>query len=199
MRFTIVSGDENRRLPNTYDIVLEAIGAAIIVIGSYISLTVLTVPFTLQTLAIFAVLMTTGGKRGTVSIFCYLLLGTIGLPVFAGFKGGFASILGPTGGFLIGFIPMGLIYLVLADKVFDIESMSRGRRVAFKAWISVVCELVLYIVGVAWFMTVYAAQTGPVGLMTALGWCVFPFLIPDAVKIVFAITVSEACRGAVKK
>ena len=68
----------------TYNIVLEAICAALITICSWISLQIMDIPFTLQTFGIFLVLFTIGGKRGTISILIYILLGLIGVPVFAG-------------------------------------------------------------------------------------------------------------------
>ena len=49
----------------------------------------------------------------------------------------------------------------------------------------------MYTIGVIWFMTVYAAQTGPVGLVTVLGWCVLPFIIPDLVRIAAASVIGS--------
>ena len=83
----------------TYDLIVEAVGAALIAVGAMISLTVMAVPFTFQTLAIFAVLMSIGGKRGTISLICYLLMGIVGVPVFSGFKGGISVILDLQGAF----------------------------------------------------------------------------------------------------
>ena len=68
-----------------------------------------TVPFTLQTCAVFLAVGVLGGKRGTLSILIYLLLGAIGVPVFAGFTGGIGIVLGTTGGYIIGFLFSGLI------------------------------------------------------------------------------------------
>ena len=198
-RFTIVSDSNKKQYLRTYDLVVEAIGAAFIAVGAFISLNIAQVPFTLQTLAIFAVLMTIGGKRGTISIICYLLLGAVGLPVFSGFKGGFASIIGPTGGFLLGFILVGFIYLLLADVLFKANDFPRGKRIVYKAIIAVICHLVLYVFGVLWFVTVYASQTGPIGFSAAISMCVLPFILPDAAKIAAAILVSEACHGVIKK
>ena len=59
-------------------------------------------------------------------------------------------------------------------------------------------EIVMYIIGVIWFMTVYAAQTGPVGLVTVMGWCVLPFIIPDIIKLIVAVIIGERARKLVK-
>lgn len=182
----------------TYDLVLEAAGAALISVSAFISLSFMAVPFTLQTLAVFAVLMSIGGKRGTVSIICYLIIGGIGIPVFSGFKGGIGVLLGPTGGFLVGFIFVGLLYWLLAEHIFRINDRKTGVRIAIKAVTAVICEIVLYTFGVIWFITVYASQTGPVGIATALSLCVFPFIVPDIVKIAAAVSVSEAVIKAIK-
>ena len=88
---------------STRDLCFCAIGAALIAVCAWISIPA-DVPFTLQTFAIFAVCGLLGGKRGTVSVLVYLLLGAVGAPVFAGFRGGFASLIGTTGGYLVGFI-----------------------------------------------------------------------------------------------
>ena len=88
---------------STRDLCFCAIGAALIAVCAWISIPA-EVPFTLQTFAIFAVCGLLGGRRGTVSVLVYLLLGAVGAPVFAGFRGGFAALIGTTGGYLVGFI-----------------------------------------------------------------------------------------------
>ena len=75
----------------------------VIAICSWISIPTV-VPFTLQTFAIFLAVTVLGGKRGTLSVIVYVLLGAVGLPVFSGFKGGIGALLNTTGGYIIGFI-----------------------------------------------------------------------------------------------
>ncbi|PWJ70446.1 biotin transport system substrate-specific component [Ruminococcaceae bacterium R-25] len=181
-----------------YDLVLISVSAALITICSWISIPLGPVPFTLQTLGILAVMLTVGGRRGTIAILVYLALGAVGVPVFAGFKGGIMSFVGPTGGFLIGFVIAALVYWLL-EKLFLKKLMTTTVR----TWIFgllgfLVFEIVMYIVGVIWFMTVYAAQTGPVGLMTVLGWCVIPFIIPDLVKMAVALIIGERASKLTK-
>ena len=77
----------------TIDLVYISIGAALIAICSWISIPT-AVPFTLQTFAVFAVLSILGGRRGTISVAVYILMGAVGLPVFAGFKGGIGVLFG---------------------------------------------------------------------------------------------------------
>lgn len=182
-----------------YDITLIAISAALITVCSWIQVPLGPVPVTLQTLAILAVLLTIGGRRGTLAIVVYLALGAIGVPVFAGFKGGPAAFLGPTGGFLAGFVAASLVFWLLEQLVFKRLMTTKTRRLVFGMLNALAFEMVLYIVGVIWFMTVYAAQTGPVGLGTVLGWCVIPFIIPDLIKIVAAAVIGSRAGGFVRQ
>ena len=181
-----------------YDLVLISVSAALITICSWISIPLGPVPFTLQTLGILAVMLTIGGRRGTIAILVYLALGAVGVPVFAGFKGGIMSFIGPTGGFLIGFVLAALVYWLL-EKII----LKKLMTTPVKTWIFgmlgfIVFEIVMYIVGVIWFMTVYAAQTGPVGLVTVMGWCVFPFIIPDVVKMAVALLIGERASKLIR-
>jgi biotin transport system substrate-specific component len=181
-----------------YDLVLISVSAALITICSWISIPLGPVPFTLQTLGILAVMLTVGGKRGTIAVFVYLALGAVGVPVFAGFKGGIMSFAGPTGGFLIGFVIAALVYWLL-EKLFLKKLMTTTVRTWIFGMLGfLVFEIIMYIVGVIWFMTVYAAQTGPVGLLTVLGWCVIPFIIPDLVKMAVALIIGERASKLIK-
>ena len=112
-------------------------------------------------MAILAILMSIGGARGTVAIAVYLLMGLVGLPVFAGFKGGPSAFIGPTGGFLIGFIIAGLVYFMLEKLIFSRLKSDYKHRILWGILNSLAFEIVLYTVGVIWFIVVYGRQTGP--------------------------------------
>ena len=179
----------------SYDITLIAISAALITICSWISIQIGPVPVTLQTLAVLAVLLTAGGRRGTIAIAVYLALGAVGVPGFSGFKGGPAAFMGPTGGFLAGFLLAALVFWLFEKLIFAKLMTTPAKKLIFGIVNSLIFEIIVYLVGVIWFMTVYAAQTGPVGLGTVLGWCVIPFIIPDIVKIAAASVIgSRASR-----
>ena len=171
------------------DLSYMAICAALIALCSWISIPA-AVPFTLQTFAVFCVLGLLGGKRGTVSILVYMFLGTIGLPVFTGFNAGFGALLGTTGGYILGFVFIGLVYW-LTEKLF-------GTKLWVRVTAMLLGLLVCYAFGTAWFMFLYARRTGPIALGTALGWCVFPFLIPDLVKMGLAVMLSERLRKVIQ-
>ncbi len=172
----------------TVDLAYIAICAALIAICSWISIPTV-VPFTLQTFAVFVVLELIGGRRGTLSILTYILLAAIGAPVLAGFSGGLNAVLGLTGGYIIGFIFIGLLYWMSETLL--------GTKMPVRIAVLAIGLLVCYAFGTGWFMVVYARQTGPVSLMTALGWCVFPFIIPDLLKLGLAVVLATRLRKVI--
>lgn len=167
------------------DLTYMAMCAILIAICAWISIPT-TIPFTLQTFAICAVLLLLGGKNGTLSIVLYILLGAIGVPVFAGFSGGFGVLLSTTGGYIIGFIAMGLIYWLLTS-IF-------GEKIYIVILALVIGLFACYAFGTAWFIYVYSHAKGPVALKTALGWCVFPYIIPDLIKMGLGITLAKSVK-----
>ena len=103
----------------TLDLVYIALFAVLMAVCAWISTpkTPISVPFTLQTFAMFAALTTLGGRRGLWAVVVYLLMGLVGLPVFTGFQGGPGVLLGTTGGYIIGFIGSALIYWLITAKL----------------------------------------------------------------------------------
>lgn len=171
------------------DMSLIAMFAVIIAACSWISIP-MTVPFTLQTFGIFCALGMLGGKKGTLSVLIYILLGTIGVPVFAGFSSGVGVLFGTTGGYIVGFLLSGLIYWLIT-KIF-------GNKTLTMVLAMVAGLVVCYAFGTAWFMFVYAKNSGAIGLATALGWCVIPFIIPDLLKLALAVVISNRVKKHVK-
>lgn len=169
---------ETRELSRTTGMVLTALFAVLMAVCSWISVPAV-VPFTLQTFAVFCAVGFLGGRRGAISVLVYLLLGVVGLPVFAGFSGGVGALLGATGGYLVGFIFLALVYWGITARL--------GRGTAAMVAGMLAGLLVLYAFGSAWFLLVYTHRTGSVGLAGVLGWCVFPFVIPDLIKLGLAV------------
>ena len=179
-----------KRKVRTLDAAYIAIGAALIAVCSWISIP-WTVPFTMQTFGVFFVLLLLGGIRGTLSIVVYILLGIVGAPVFSGFAGGVGVILGKTGGYILGFVLTGLIYLI----VVEVFGNKTGVRLAALALGLLAC----YAGGTAWFMYIYLRDVGAVGLVTVLSWCVFPFILPDVVKMGLAYVVAKRVKPVLKE
>lgn len=170
---------------NVRDYALTAMFAALMAVCSWISIPA-AVPFTLQTFGVFLAVGLLGGKRGTLAIVVYLLLGAVGLPVFAGFSGGLGYMMGATGGYIVGFLFSALV-MWLIEKLF-------GNSLPVLAASMILGLIVCYAFGTAWFMIVYTKNTGAIGLGTALGWCVIPYIVPDVIKIILATLLSRRLR-----
>ena len=172
----------------TKDLCYMALMAVLIAVCSWISIQTV-VPFTLQTFAVFCALELLGGARGTIAVAVYLLLGAVGVPVFAGFTGGLGILLGSTGGYLLGFLLTGLVYWLF-------------ERLGRSLWLRVAALLLglalCYAFGTLWFIEVYSRANGPLSVMTALSWCVLPFLVPDGLKLVLALLLSARLRPLLK-
>lgn len=180
----------------TYDMAYIAVFTVLIAICSWISIPTV-VPFTLQTFAVFLAVSILGGKRGTMAVTLYVLLGAIGVPVFAEFSGGLGVILRNTGGYIIGFILSALI-MWLMESIF-IKRLHAKHTLVVQAVSMILGLLACYAAGTIWFMAVYMREAGPIGLTTVLGWCVIPFIIPDVIKIVLALILGNTLRKPLGK
>ena len=172
------NGRERKRDSRSTNLVYIALSAVLIAVCSWISIPA-AVPFTLQTFAIFFVLLALGGKNGTVAIVVYILLGAAGIPVFAQFSAGIGTLLGTTGGFLVGFVCTGLAYWLLIGLLGE------------KQWVKILALLLglvlLYAFGTVWYMLLYARTHAAISVATALAWCVLPFVVPDLIKLGLAL------------
>ncbi len=181
--------ETSRQRIKTINIVYIAIFAALMAVCSWISIP-LVVPFTMQTFAVFMAVGLLGGKRGTIAVLVYILLGAVGFPVFAGFAGGPGVLLGPLGGYIFGF-------LVSALAMWAMERLPMGKKV-LRIVSMLVGLLICYTVGTAWFIIVYARQGSPIALSAALLMCVVPFIIPDLAKIALAFFLSNRLKKYIR-
>lgn len=175
---------------NAKDIAFIALFTCLMAVCSWISIPT-TVPFTLQTFAVFMAVLCLGGKKGTISILVYILLGAVGVPVFANFTGGVGILLGSTGGYIIGFLLTGILFWVCRGIAYKNIVMN----IIFCAAGLIIC----YAFGTVWFMVVYGNTTGSIGLWTALMWCVIPYIAWDALKIGLAVVISRKLRPVLQK
>lgn len=175
----------------TKDIAYIAVFTALIAVGAWIAIpTPARIDFNLQTLGVFLAVGVLGGKRGTLAILAYLLLGLVGAPVFSGFSGGPGALLTPSGGYLVGFLFTGL-FMWGMEKIL-------GEKPWVLALNMVLGMLVYDAFGTAWFMAVYPMGGERVGLWTALTWCVFPYAPFDLAKIVLAMVLTSQLRRHVR-
>ena len=155
--------------------------AALTAVGAYMALPIGPVPVVMQNLFVFLAGLILGGRWGMASVGIYLLAGAVGMPVFAGGTGGVGRFFGPTGGYLIGYLPAVFIIGWMAQKT--------GQR-PFGDILAMVCgTLVLYACGLVWLK-------GLTGLVwpKAIAAGMLPFLLGDALKIAVAVPIARVLR-----
>ena len=165
--------------------VYVALMAVLICVCSWVSIPFM-VPFTMQTFAVFCSLLLLGGKRGMAAIGLYLFMGLIGLPVFSGFRGSVGHLIGPTGGYAIGFLFSGIIYTLL-------EPLLSGRK-ALRWSVFALAQIVCYLIGTLWFIMIYGIQSKSYSFLSAFSICVIPFIIPDCIKIALAVLLCNRIK-----
>lgn len=155
------------------------IDASLIVLGSFfvaamaqLSIPLQPVPVTGQTFAVLLVGMLLGSRRGALALTVYLLEGLAGLPVFAEARSGLVTVLGPTGGYIVGFIAAAWLVGMLAERGFD-RSLWKTLAAMFSG------SVVIYLFGLAWLSTIVGLENAPI-------YGLYPFLLGDALKVAVA-------------
>ena len=173
----------------TKDICCAAVAVALICVCSWIAIPVGGIPITLQSLAVFLTAVLLGVKRSIFAVIAYLVLGFIGVPVFAGFTGGFAKLLSPTGGYLLAF----LFLTPCIALCFHTQSPS--------FWVVVlvfsVATLLLHLFGMLWLVFL-VQNTSVTGWWSAWAVCVLPCLLPDICKIFLGAFLSVKLHGKIR-
>ena len=178
----MTQGENALKYSKTTYMALCGLFAALTAVCSYISIPLgfTPVPVNLATLAVFLAGGLLGKKYGTISLSVYALLGAVGVPVFAGFRGGLSVLAGPTGGYIIGYIVAAFIIGLIIEKALQPEQ-SYGRQILVCVVAMIAGLAACYALGTLWFIV----STGT-GVMASLVACVFPFLPGDALKIAAA-------------
>lgn len=165
--------------------IYAAMFGAVTAVGAFIIIPLPPVPITLQTLFTALSGSLLGGSLGALSQVIYVLLGIIGLPVFAGGKAGLGVLFGPTGGYLIGFI----VGSYIIGKLIEIK---KDAGIFLIAIAMIIGFLVLYAIGV-----LHLSVVGKLSFAKAVSVGMIPFLIGDAVKIVVATFVTLKLRNRI--
>ena len=162
-------------------VLLVLAGTIILAISAKISVPFWPVPMTLQTLAIMALAAAYGSRLAVATVVAYLVEGALGLPVFAGATAGPVYLLGPTGGFLAGFIVLAWIVGSAADRGWD-----RSTPRLFAAMVG--ADIVVFALGIAWlaFWAQLASGEAGIGLAGAIKFGAQPFVLGDLLKIALA-------------
>lgn len=159
-----------------------AVFAALAAVFSQISIPIGPVPINLALLAVFAAGGMLSAAEAVFAVMLFLVLGAAGLPVFAGFNAGLGALFGPTGGYLIGYLPAAFFAGIFCKERRNFWRYAAGMLLGLAA---------CYTLGTAWFVLSAKAE-----IWYALGVCVFPFLPGDAVKIALAALLSVKVRDA---
>lgn len=146
-----------------------AVFAAAMTVCSWLAIPLGELAVSLQTFALFLTLGLLGGGQAAVVCLVYLSLGALGLPVFTGFQGGLGHLLGPTGGYLWGFLVAALIFWAVEKWVPRLPALA-------------LALLGCYACGTVWYAWVYAEGS----LWAVLLKCVVPYLLPDGLKLTLA-------------
>ncbi len=165
--------------------VFASLLAALTAVGAYLSIPIGPVPIVLQNMFVFLSGLLLGSRWGLASVAVYLLAGACGLPVFAGGLGGIGRIVGPTGGYLLGYLPAVFFIGYLSGK-------GAGKIIADVA--AMVCgALLVYACGVTWLK-----------FLTSMTWAkalavgMYPFLVGDALKIAAAAVIARSLRPIIR-
>lgn len=187
--------DQTSRSP-LHSLIYMALFAALMATTALFSVYVSTIPFTLQTFFVVLAAVMLNPREAFGAMALYAFLGAVGLPVFAGGQAGLSALLGPTGGFIIGFIIAASLGSLLL-KSLQIRTKNDEKpmaQVISSALVALVVLAVVYLCGAAWFM--YSAQ---MPLWPALLATVIPFIIPDLIKAAVAITVGLSLKRILQK
>ena len=136
------------------------------------------VPITMQTFGVFLIAFFFGSRKGFLAILAYVLAGLVGFSVFAGYKSGIAVFLGPTAGYIIGFLFMVLVVGLMIEKGY-------GRSKSSVLFCMLVGEVILYIFG----LTGLWLYLGNVSFIKVLMLGFVPFIIGDVLKIMGAVAL----------
>lgn len=177
---------ETKTHSKVYPLAMTAVMASVMAVTAPFAIPIGPISLTLCTLIIYLNAYLLGWKRGTAATAVYILLGVVGMPVFSGFGSGLAQVAGPTGGYILGYLPLAVIAGLAADH------FPQNRPVQLAGM--VLGTAVLYGLGTAW----YCYQSGA-ALGTALGWCVIPFLPGDTLKILAAMLLGPLLRSRLRK
>ncbi len=167
-------------------IVYASLMAALTAVGAYIHIPIGPVPIVLQNMFVLLAGMLLGSRWAVASMGIYLLVGAIGLPVFAGAKGGLAHFLGPTGGYLIGFVVAAFLTGAVAER--------SHRHAVVDALAVAAGSLAIYLIGVPWLKAV-TGMSWEKALMVGM----VPFLAGDVIKATAAVLIARTVRPVVER
>lgn len=179
-------GLQGKRSKQMYRLTATAAAAAAMAVLAPWSVPMGPVPVSLCTLLIYLMACLLGPRQAASAVAVYVLMGAAGLPVFSGFLGGMGRVAGPTGGYIVGYLPLAAITAAFAGR-------AHGRRGAYFVGM-VLGTALLYGLGTLW----YCVQSGTAPV-AALAVCVLPFLPGDGVKMLAALALGPVLRDRLER
>ena len=174
---------------NIQNLTFTALMAAVLCILGPIVVPIGVVPMSFANMAIYLTIILLDKKKAVISTVLYLLIGLVGIPVFAGFGAGAGKLFGPTGGYLMGYLVLSFVGGNLLEK-----GRAQGNKRIFAQFLALSTGTIgLYFVGTLWLM--YQSK---LTLMTVLSIGVFPFIAFDVVKIILAISIGNSIKKRIK-
>jgi len=165
--------------------VYTSLFVAFIAIGAFIAIPIGPVPIVLQNMFVLLAAIILGPVWGLACVGIYLLIGLAGLPVFAGGTSGIGKLFGPTGGYLLGYLPCIFVTASISKKL--------GRKISSDIIAMVIGSLIIYAAGVPWLKVVTSMSYNK-----ALALGMYPFLIGDTLKIIAAAYIAKSLRPIIK-
>lgn len=162
-----------------YDLCTIAMAVAVITLCSWIAIP-FHISFTLQTFAVFLISGCFPARISVPAVLIYIAVGIVGVPVFSGFNAGISAIMGPSGGFILSFPLCAFIISYFGRS----KTAFSARYICF----AVISLTVAYISGCLWYIYVFAHNSST-SIWAALNVCVFPFIIPDILKMLFSTLI----------
>ena len=165
--------------------VYTALFVALIAIGAFIVIPIGPVPIVLQNMFVLLAAIILGPRWGLACIGIYLLIGLAGLPVFSQGRSGIGHLFGPTGGYLLGYLPCVFVTATISKKL--------GKKMPFDIIAMIIGSLIVYAAGVPWLKVVTSMTYSK-----ALAVGMYPFLIGDFLKIIVAAFILKSLRPVIK-
>ena len=177
--------------PALLKVALVIAGVGVLTAGAWISAPFYPVPMTMQTLAVLVVGGLLGPKLGSMSVVTYLVLGFSGAPVFHNGLGGLAMLMGPTAGYLLGFVPAAFLMGMASRRGSGTATGVVGalRQVSVLTAGAVLAEISIYALGLPWL-----AVVNGLGAERAVAYGLTPFVLGDLVKVVAAVVIVQGGR-----
>lgn len=161
-----------------------ALWTAILCVTSPFSIPVFNLPITFSTIALSLAAVFLGAGGGCVAVVIYILIGLVGLPVFTGFTGGVGALLGPTGGYIIGYVGFAFIVGTFSKKQTELSTF-----ISF-----ILGNIFIYFTGSAWYLIITECN-----VLTAVSVCVLPFVLIDIIKGISAVILFKYLKPVALK